>query len=458
LRGFWYVYDGDNHRKAFDDIGDPSEATGEFLAPQYPAFGLLYADAAFDDHTDDPGQPYTVNFWPRAQVHSHTKGDADQTLYFDLSSGIQSRGSDMEGYSEPWDPQVQRPQLLMAFGPYNIPFRKSIHIVLYEAVGSIDRRFALEYGKSWKNNSLEWNGLQGDAAKDSIIATGRDSLYQIVRRAEYTWTHGIDSVPDGPESPNLRINAGPGKVDLEWYYGNYDAIGQTHDVTPPNPDVDTGVYDFAGYRVYRAEESYTNEYHKIFECGGYSGIPITNKYTDRDVRRGQSYYYYVTAFDDGTQNTSELFPGVATESSHFSNRNYQFAAIPFEGARTDMDSIYVVPNPFHAQGLVYGGTLEEDYVIEPDIGARIEDRISFVGLPAKAKIKIFTTHGDLVATLEHPDPNNPRSVPESADEMWFQITDSWQTIKSGVYFYFVEGWDLNGKYLGTATGKFVVIR
>ncbi|MDZ7261058.1 MAG: hypothetical protein ONB05_02925 [candidate division KSB1 bacterium] len=25
LRGFWYVYDGDNQRKAFDDTGDPSE-------------------------------------------------------------------------------------------------------------------------------------------------------------------------------------------------------------------------------------------------------------------------------------------------------------------------------------------------------------------------------------------------------------------------------------------------
>lgn len=37
LRGFWYVYDGDNQRKIFDDTGDPSEITGELLAPQYPA-------------------------------------------------------------------------------------------------------------------------------------------------------------------------------------------------------------------------------------------------------------------------------------------------------------------------------------------------------------------------------------------------------------------------------------
>jgi hypothetical protein len=35
---------------------------------------------------------------------------------------------------------------------------------------------------------------------------------------------------------------------------------------------------------------------------------------------------------------------------------------------------------------------------------------------------------------------------------------SWQTIRSGVYFYHVEGWDRDGNNLGTTTGKFVVIR
>ena len=452
LRGFWYVYDGDNQRKPFDDTGDPSELTGELLAPQYPAFGVLHADKSYQDESDDPNQPATVNYWPAHKVHSHTKGDPDQDLYFDLSSGIQSQGSDMEGYEHPWDPEIQRPQLLIAFGPYEIPYKEDVRIVIYEAVGSIDRKVALEYGRKWKNGEIS------DEEKDALVASGRDTLHQIVRRAEWTWANGLAAVPDGPESPNLRLNAGPGKVEVEWYYGTYDPIGGTHDVVPPNPDVDTGVYDFAGYRLYRAEESYNNIYTKIFECGGNTGVPVTNKYIDRDVKRGRSYYYYVVAFDDGTQNFSDLFPGVPTESSHYSNRNYQYAAIPFEGARTKLDSIYVVPNPFHAQGLVYGGTIQEDYKIEVDIGARIEDRITFVGLPAKATIRIFTVHGDLVATLQHPDPYNPRSVPESADEMWFQITDSWQTIKSGVYFYQVEGWDINDNYLGTATGKFVVIR
>jgi hypothetical protein len=454
LRGFWYVYDGDNQTKTFDDTGDPSEITGEFLAPQFVSFGVLYADTDYNNKTDDLNQPVTVNFWSRSRVHSHVDGDADQTLYLDLSSGVQSQGSDTGEFSHPYDPLIQGPQLLIAFGPYDIPFGEDIRIVLFEAIGSIDRRLAVDMGRNWKLGTLEWNGLTGDEAKNEIVATGRDSLHQLVRRAEWTWQHGLEAVPDGPESPNLRLNAGPGKVELEWYYGTYG----NHDTIPPNPDVDTGIQDFAGYRVYRSEELFTNVYRKIWECGGSSSNPVTNKFVDRDVERGQSYFYYVTAFDDGSQNTSELFPGKSVESSHFSNRNFQFAAVPFEAARTQLDSVYVVPNPFHFQGLEYGGTLVDDYAFDPITGARPEDRITFVGLPAKAIIRIFTTHGRLIKTLHHPNPDNPQSVAESADEMWFQITDSWQTIKSGVYFYFIEGWDLEGNYVGSTTGKFVIIR
>jgi hypothetical protein len=454
LKGFWYVYDGDNQYKIFDDTGDPSELNGEFLAPQYIAFGMLHADSDYLDETHDPSQPITVNFWPFSRVPSHTKGHSEQRLYLDLSSGEQSQGSDIGKYANPWDLDVKDPQLLMAFGPYNIPFGEDVRIVIYEAIGSIDRAEAIKFGKEWQDGSLEWNGLTGDAAKNSLLATGKDSLYQVVHRAEWAWEKGLDAVPDGPESPNLRLSAGPGKIELEWYYG----ASAMQDTIPPKPDNDTGVYDFAGYRLYRTEEHFTNLYYKIWECGGNSDFPITNKYVDRNVKRGHSYYYYVVAYDDGTQNSSEIDLGRCVESSHFSNRNIQYAAIPFEAARPKLDSVYVVPNPFHFQGLQYGGSFELDYNYNPTFGARPEDRIAFVGLPAKAIIRIFTVHGNLIKTLYHPNPENPESVKESADEMWFQITDSWQTVKSGLYFFHVEGWDLDNNFVGTTTGKFVIIR
>jgi len=195
---------------------------------------------------------------------------------------------------------------------------------------------------------------------------------------------------------------------------------------------------------------YLNVYEKIYEVYG-----DTTHYTDRNVERGKPYYYYVTAFDDGTLNTTGVKPGQSLESSPYSNRNFdRGGAVPFIGARSDMDSIYVVPNPYHLQGLAYGGTIQDDYADVP----RPEDKLAFVGLPAHAKIHIFTMSGDLVAELEHPNPENPNSVAESADESWYQITSSWQTIKSGVYLYYIEGWDLDMNPVGTTTGKFVVIR
>jgi len=442
LRGIFYMFDGDadeDHR-AGDDIGDPDQFTGEFMSPQYPGFGVLHADFAYNDESDDPGQPSTVDIKPRKNFKSVTKGDGNNSLYGELMSGIQSTGT--VGQAErAYDPSVQQPVAMLSFGPYDIPFGQDVRIVLYQVVGSVPKKTAIQSGKAWKEGTLEFNGLTGDAAKNALLRTGLDSLLTYARRVEDAWNlpNGLKDLPTPPPAPDLTITSGPGKIELEW------------SSVADKKDKQTGeVGDFAGYRVYRAVGSYLNVYEKIYEVYG-----DTTHYTDRNVERGKPYYYYVTAFDDGTLNTTGVKPGQSLESSPYSNRNFdRGGAVPFIGARSDMDSIYVVPNPYHLQGLAYGGTIQDDYADVP----RPEDKLAFVGLPAHAKIHIFTMSGDLVAELEHPNPENPNSVAESADESWYQITSSWQTIKSGVYLYYIEGWDLDMNPVGTTTGKFVVIR
>ena len=440
LRGLFYVFDGDaeDNYDPNDDTGDPDPQTGEFLSPQYPAFGVLHADRAYNDDSDDLNQPATVDIKPRINIKSHENGNSEKDLYTEMSSGIQSRGT--VGLADlPYDAAVRVPVGLLAFGPYDLPFGESVTIVLYEAVGAISQREALSAGRAWKNGELEFNGLTGDAAKNALIATGKDSLFMHAGRAEFAWRNGLETIPSPPPSPNLEIFSGPGKIELEW-----ESVA---DVS----DWQTQIDDFVGYNIYRAEGSWKNVYNLV---GSFIGD--STRFVDRDVERGKKYYYAVTAFDDGTQNISGLFPGQPLESSPYSNPNAFVGAEPFEGARTDMDSIYVVPNPFHLQGLAYGGDIGNLWS-GLDI-PRLEDKISFIGLPAQATIRIFTMHGNLVATIQHPNPDNPNSIPESADEAWFQITDSYQMIKSGVYAYHVEGYDLNGVPLGTATGKFIVIR
>ncbi|MCB9206356.1 MAG: hypothetical protein H6612_14965 [Ignavibacteriales bacterium] len=439
LRGLYYVYDGnaDADHADWDDIGDPEPTTGEFLSPQYPGFGILHADTSPTDNNDDRNQPATVNIVPRRIMKSYTKGNTENELYLEMSSGVQSNGT-VGDAPTPYDPLVQTPVLLMSFGPYNLNFGESVRIVLYEAVGSISQKLAITAGNEWLNGTLEFNGKTGDEAKNALLATGLDSLLRHAKNVEYAWNLGLENLPTPPPAPdNFKISPGPGKIDLEW-----ESVAEEEDWL-------TKVNDFAGYKLYRAEGSYTNTYQLIATFNG-----DTTNYTDRDVQRGKKYYYAVTAFDDGTQNTTGINPGQSLESSQYYNRNFAVAASPFIGASKTLDSVYVVPNPYHVQGLAYGGSVIEDYTDVP----RLEDKIGFVGLPAKAIIRIFTMHGDLLATVHHPNPDNPNSVPESADEEWFQITDYWQTIKSGVYVYYVEGWDLEGKPVGSAKGKFVIIR
>ncbi len=181
----------------------------------------------------------------------------------------------------------------------------------------------------------------------------------------------MEDIPDPPPTPdNFNLITGPGRIELSW------------DSVEDAKDPDTGELDFAGYRVYRAEGKITNLYSKIWECGGNSGIDVQNFYHDEAVERGKFYFYAVTAFDDGTQNTTGLYPGQPLESSVYYNRNYQYAAESIVGAFPTLDSIYVVPNPYHIRGLAFGGggNLNPTYYPMPEI----IDKISFFGLPYKA--------------------------------------------------------------------------
>ncbi len=442
LRGIFYKYDGkaDDNYYLGDDTGDPDKTTGEFLSPQYPAFGILHADMAYDDISDDRSQPSTVDIKPRVNMRSYSKGDSENDLYTELLSrdpSVQSTGTVGQS-NHPYDPTIIEPVVLMSFGPYEIPFGQDVTIVLYEAVGSISQKLAIDAGRNWLDGTIEFDGLTGDAAKNALLATGKDSLLMHASHAEYAWNIGLENLPTPPPAPdNLVISSGPGKIDLEW-----DSVADEEDWLTKEPD-------FRGYRIYRTEGLFTNVYKLLTEL-----IGDTTHYTDRDVERGKKYYYAVTAFDDGTQNTTGIYPGQSLESSRYSNRNFVVGAVPFKAAPQHLDSVYVVPNPYHIQGLAYGGTVKYSYIDVP----RIEDKIAFVGLPVRATIRIFTMHGDLVDTIPHPNPLNPNSIADSADEEWYQISQSWQTIKSGVYIYHIDGWNLDGKYLGNTTGKFVIIR
>lgn len=466
LRGLWYCYDGDskNPNSFEDDTGDPHSTsislpkndpnnygTGEFLSPQYAGFGLIHADTSPNDNSDDPNQPATVLFQPHNQqdLPMTRENAGGQAMYEALSSGDKQQGTDELGYTDASSPEVASPYCFISCGPYQMNYGDEIRIVIYGAVNGLSRRKCVEYGHLWKVDSLEYDGLTGDAAKNALLSTGKDSLLATAKRAEWAWDkianwdNGWDSgkkaiakLLRSPVSPSTIITTNPGYIEVDWSRSEGKITRKD---------------DFLGWRVYRAEGSYRDIYDKIFEirkpsAGDTTALPIF--FQDSSVVTGRYYYYAVTSFTDGsnTQGEDVLFPGLSLESSQYISRNWIAPAYSIDAARKQLDKggdkVYVVPNPYHLYGYHWDNANE----------------VRFVGLTEKAVIRIYTLSGDLIRVLHHPDPKEGTYSSAPDFIKWNLRTNDNRVVTSGTYCYHITGYDKEGKYLGDTNGIFVVVR
>ena len=107
-------------------------------------------------------------------------------------------------------------------------------------------------------------------------------------------------------------------------------------------------------------------------------------------------------------------------------------------AVSTVDSVIVVPNPYNVSGRVYG--------LSSDV-AKYE-RIDFVHVPTPCTIRIYTSNGNLVRTIEH---NRPLSTAS-----WDGRNTDNQYVASDVYIYVLEA-TINGQ-LQRKLGKLVIMR
>ena len=104
---------------------------------------------------------------------------------------------------------------------------------------------------------------------------------------------------------------------------------------------------------------------------------------------------------------------------------------PRVGTRDDLSNVRCIPNPYRASAdWEYGG----------------QRRVAFIGLPAKAKIRIYTVAADLVRTLDHNDD-------ESDLEFWNLRNEDNEEVAPGVYMFHVES---DG--MGSIEGKVMIIK
>ena len=483
-----YWYSSRAPSATYDSFGNiENKADGFPVNPEYTNEAVLHADTSPSDPTDDPSQPQMTDAGDTEL--SFPKDPSNLLSELEVVLLYQTMQYALVPYYPGWkyidDPDiypgthhaVRFEDLLYKYpddpwgrghvasfagcGPYTLKPGEEITIVRASVIGSISPEKGWEVGSAWVNGTItpptgmvfgvtdnlpppykqypdlyeadskstEYNNW----AKDCWVSTGKDSLFTNNWNAQWSVRNDFN-VPIPPPPPSIEVNSRPDRIEINW---------GTESETAP---------DFAGYRVYRAignpapkliEDKLKGVWEPVFECGKGTSNALTHSYEDMDAERGQAYFYYVAAFDDGVGNTPDVWgQKESLESGIYLNRTTR-AAYLTRPAGT-LSTVRVVPNPYNI------GAAELQYVGE-------SNKIMFMDIPGYCTIKIYSESGDLVKTLYHTD--------GSGDESWGRLTeehsanDSGQLIVSGIYIAVIEETDTNGTPTGNSTAlKFVVVR
>jgi hypothetical protein len=452
-----FAWSGQSDRRPdWDNIGAPDkDGNGRLAAPQHAGIVTIHVDRSWADSTDDPNQPAVLG-WHAGDTYPSIGDMQDVTpmiQLYDMMSGNPHGGANNGGtnrfyedntssITDPVSPWAIHgdgggTNIWIAYGPFDIPFGESIRIIEAEAVNGINRELCNEIGARWLEAFKDPSDTgpfdlppgmgttsDKDIYKNSWFYTGVDSILETFGRAKRNFDLSY-LIPQPPLPPAyVEITSGGDRINISWQASESE--------NEP---------DFAGYKIFRAVGKADTTYEEIYR--GDKGIL---SYDDTSPIRGFAYYYYVVAFNDGSNNTTgEANPTGELISGRFYTQTTEPAFLRREAGKFLKD-IRVVPNPYNIKAR------DLNYPEE-------EDKIGFYNIPAFCTIKIFTERGDLIETLEHTD--------GSGDEYWNSITSSRQTVVSGLYIAYFE---VTRDYYDPETGallykkgdntfkKFIIIR
>jgi hypothetical protein len=272
------------------------------------------------------------------------------------------------------------------------------------------------------------------------------------------WMNWVGSSP--PPPPKQHVLAGDGKIILEW-----------DDYSEKTPDPLLGLYDFAGYRIWKAvgwrhesEVPAADQWQLIAHFDkqdlsiidtGLLGIG-KYRYVDDFVHNGLPYWYAVTAFDDGSaEKVRDRATGQLDSIPRYGSYSQAMQLVYPRGtpARA-VGKVRIVPNPYPwnpsnpsvAEELRRSGRAIGDLAeYERDPSGR---RVRFINLPRRAMVRVYSLAGDLVWSRYFEDPTDPSGEPPG----WNLVSRNNQEIVSGIYIVHVES------PLGSEITKFIVVR
>jgi hypothetical protein len=391
--GILYAYDDTPNFSLPNDVGNywDFNELNEMRTPGYAGYKILYAD----ETTDQQPQPATVFFAQllNNQDQFSTFSNSQENVYNILSGEDQSLQADNSTRLTPF--------MLLGVGPYTLAPGETIKVSVVEAVNGLPLEETIK--------GLE---VQPD------LPAGLDSLRNTIANAQILFDNNFQLTSVPPPSPKIDIIPIPKDqtITISW-----DPIDQTW-IDPIN---DTTV--ISEFRIYRADRSFIGPYIFLKRIRPGRDTDRTrffdedaNKwiYEDQSINLGVGYYYTVTSKDD------------EDDESWYTNRNTEpvFAA---RSAAPDALNVKVFPNPF------------KEISGFPTSGA--EDSIVWTNLPGRCTIKIFTSSGELVKTMEHDNPN-------VGEEVWDQLSDARQQVAPGIYFWIVAS------DVGNAKGTLLIIK
>jgi hypothetical protein len=354
--------------------------------------GILYA---YDD-TPNFSLPNDVgNYWNFNEVNEmRTPGYAAQLLNNEaelstVSNSFENvynilRGADRSLQSD----NVTRltPFMLFGVGPYNFAPGATIKISVVEAVN------ALPLEETIKGLEVQPN-----------LPVGLDSLKNTIARAQILFDNNFQLASVPPPSPRIDIIPIPKdqSITISW-----DPI----DLTWIDPI--SGITEISEFRIYRADRSFIGPYEFIRRIRPGRATDRTrffdediNKwvYEDQSISLGVGYYYTVTSLD------------AEGDESWYTNRN-EDAVFAASDAAPDALNVTVFPNPFREiSGFPTQGS---------------ENSIVWTRLPGRCTIRIYTSSGEIVKTIEHDNP-------DLGEEVWDQLSDARLQVAPGIYFWTV---------------------
>jgi hypothetical protein len=163
------------------------------------------------------------------------------------------------------------------------------------------------------------------------------------------------------------------------------------------------------------------------------------QHRDTHVLNGFTYFYAVTAFDMNRLENKDPISGelevLSLECRHVATEGQ--AVVPRDDPAPTVGDVFVVPNPY------YGGA---PWDLTPNPRDPTGTHVDFMNLPrGRWRIRIYTLAGDLVRTIEND------GTGDIGQAKWDLVSRNGQDIVSGVYLFSVESGS------GTQVGKFVIM-